>query len=258
MSAWRLLLTRPAEESAVLAQTLADEGIFSSRLPLLEIEPLPASAEQHTVIHDLDIYSAVIVVSKPAARLGLERVAQCWPQTPLLPWFSVGAGTAQLLQDYGLDVSWPEGGDDSEALLQLPRLQQSIALPGSRVLIMRGEGGRELLAERLRGLGVSVDYLELYKRNLPYYPPSTLCLRVAAERLNAVAVSSGQGLEHLRRLAGDAWPQLAQLTLFVPSPRVAEMAREAGARTVVNCRGASAAALLAALREQPEPALQVY
>lgn len=258
MSRWRLLLTRPVEESAALALTLAEAGVFSSSLPLLEIQALPASPVQLAIIQDLDRYSAVIVVSKPAARLGMQLIMHVWPTLPAVPWFSVGAGTAQILQEFGLQVSWPEGGDDSEALLDLPVLQQSIASSGSRVLIMRGEGGRELLAERLRSLGVGVDYLPLYTRNLPYYPPSVLVQRVAAERLNALVVSSGQGLEHLHQLAGDAWPELAQLTLFVPSPRVAELAREAGARTVVNCRGASAAALLAALREQPEPAPQAY
>ncbi|MNR66361.1 Uroporphyrinogen-III synthase [compost metagenome] len=68
-------------------------------------------------------------------------------------------------------------------------------------------------------------------------------------------VSSGQGLENLQRLAGDAWADLARLTLFVPSPRVAEQAIDAGAKNVVDCRGASAAALLAALRQYPAPAL---
>ena len=258
MSGWRLLLTRPAEESAALALTLAEAGIHSSSLPLLEIEPLPIDASHRALIADLDHYNAVVVVSKPSARLGLQLVAEVWPQPPLLPWFSVGAATAQILQAYGLDVSWPEAGDDSEALLDLPRLQQAIALPASRVLIMRGDEGRELLAETLRSLGVSVDYLPLYRRTLPCYPSSTLVDRVQAERLNALVVSSGQGFQHLRELAGDAWPDLAQLTLFVPSLRVAELAREAGARTVVNCRGASAAALLAALRELPEPALPAY
>ena len=117
----------------------------------------------------------------------------------------------------------------------------------------RGEGGRELLAERLRELGASVEYLELYRRGLPHYPPAALPDRIEAERLNGLVVSSGQGFEHLHQLAGDAWPQLARLPLFVPSPRVAEMARAAGVKTVVDCRGASAAALLTALREHPEP-----
>jgi uroporphyrinogen-III synthase len=166
-------------------------------------------------------------------------------------WFSVGAATAQILEDHRLDTSFPAEGDDSEALLQLPALREAIARPDPRVLIMRGQGGRELLAERLRELGASVEYLELYRRELPQYPPATLPDRIRAERLNGLVVSSGQGFEHLHQLAGDAWPQLAQLPLFVPSPRVAELARAAGALTVVDCRGASAAALLTALREHP-------
>lgn len=258
MSGWRLLLTRPAEESAALALILAEAGVYSSSLPLLEIEPLAIDASHRALIADLDQYSAVVVVSKPSARLGLQLVADMWPQPLLMPWFSVGAATGQILQAYGLQVNWPEGGDDSEALLDLPRLQQAIALPGSRVLIMRGDEGRELLAESLRSLGASVDYLALYRRKLPCYPSTTLVERVQAERLNALVVSSGQGFQHLRELAGAAWPDLAQLTLFVPSARVADLAREAGARTVVNCRGASAAALLAALRALPEPALPAY
>lgn len=245
MTDWRVLLTRPAEESAALAAALSDAGIFSSSLPLLDIEPLPVTAEQQVILGDLGRYCAVIVVSKPAARLALDQLNQTWLQ---LPWFSVGAATAQVLADHGLQVHFPQTGDDSEALLQLPALREAIARPGARVLILRGEGGRELLAERLREQGASVDYLELYRRFLPAYDPGVLSQRIQLERLNGLVVSSGQGFVHLQALAGADWPQVAQLPLFVPSPRVAEMARAAGAEKVVDCRGASAAALLVALR----------
>ncbi|UVE17655.1 uroporphyrinogen-III synthase [Pseudomonas sp. LS44] len=255
MTAWRLLLTRPADECAALAASLAEQGVFSSSLPLLDIQPLVESAEQRALILDLDRYCAVIVVSKPAARLGIERVDRYWPQPPARQaWFSVGAATAQILSDYGLDVSYPADGDDSEALLDLPQLHAALARPDPRVLILRGEGGRELLAERLRGQGVVVDYLPLYRRLLPAYPAHALAQRIEAERLNGLVVSSGQGFEHLRQLAADAWPQLARLSLFVPSRRVADLAHEAGALTIVDCRGANAVALLAALRECPAPA----
>ena len=256
MRGWRLLLTRPAEESQALAQVLADEGVFSTSLPLLEIEPLPVSEENRSIIYNLAAYCAVIVVSKPAARLGLEMVDEVWPQPPMQDWFTVGAATAQILDDYGLRVFFPEHGDDSEALLDLAQLQKAISGYDPKVLIMRGEDGRELLAERLRERGVTVDYLPLYRRHLPIYSAFALPQRVEAERLNGLVVSSGQGFQHLRELAGDAWPDLARLPLFVPSPRVAELARNAGALTVVDCRGASASALLAALREHPEPASQ--
>ena len=178
-------------------------------------------------------------------RLALQQLDRHWPQ---LPWFSVGAATAQILADHDLTVHYPQTGDDSEALLALPALREAIARPEARVLILRGEGGRELLAERLREQGASVDYLELYRRTLPAYDTGELMQRIQLERLNGVVVSSGQGFLHLQALAGPDWPQVARLPLFVPSPRVYEMARAAGAEKVVDCRGASAAALLVALR----------
>jgi len=249
VTGWRLLLTRPAEECEALAATLAEAGVHSSSLPLLAIEPLPESAEQRAMILELDRYCAV-VVSKPAARLGLELLDRYWLQPPFgQAWFSVGGATGAILEAYGLDVSWPERGDDSEALLALPRLAQALARPDPKVLIMRGEGGREFLAETLRGRGVQVDFLELYRRSLPDYPPGTLVQVVRSERLNGLVVSSGQGLLSLHELAADTWRELCELPLFVPSPRVAEMARQLGAKRIVDCRGAGAAALLAALRE---------
>lgn len=245
MSDWRVLLTRPAEESMALAASLSQAGIFSSSLPLLDIEALPVSAEQQAIFRDLGRFCAVIVVSKPAARLAVQQLGQAWPQ---LPWFSVGAATGQVLADHGLTVHYPETGDDSEALLALPALREAVARPDAHVLILRGEGGRELLAERLREQGASVVYLELYRRFLPSYAAGTLMQRIQLERLNGLVVSSGQGFLHLQALAGTDWPEVAQLPLFVPSPRVYEMARAAGAEKVVDCRGASAAALLVALR----------
>ncbi|HSX69537.1 MAG TPA: uroporphyrinogen-III synthase [Pseudomonas sp.] len=259
MTGWRLLLTRPAAECEALAATLAEAGVFSRSLPLLETEALAETPEQRALIRDLERYCAVIVVSKPAARLGLDLLGRHWPQPPATPrWFSVGAATAQILDDrlapHGLAACCPSAGDDSEALLALPELDQALRTGSPRVLLMRGEGGRELIAETLRARGAQVDYLELYRRVRPQYPAGTLERLVEAERLNALLASSAQGLDNLRQLAAGAWAQLSRLPLLVPSPRVAELARAAGARQVIDCRGASAAAVLAALRAHPAPA----
>jgi uroporphyrinogen-III synthase len=89
---------------------------------------------------------------------------------------------------------------------------------------------------------------------VPEYPAGTLMRRIEAERLNGLVVSSGQGLEHLQQMAAADWPRVACLPLFVPSPRVAEQARAAGAQQVVDCRGASATALLAAVQRSAAPA----
>nr|WP_272891976.1 uroporphyrinogen-III synthase [Stutzerimonas stutzeri] len=250
-----MLLTRPAEECIALAAALSELDVHSASVPLLAIEPLAETAEQRATMLELDRYCAVVVVSKPAARLSLELLERYWPQPPLgQVWFSVGAATGAILEGFGLDVSWPSTGDDSEALLALPRLNEALNVADPRVLILRGEGGREHIAETLRRRGVQVDRLELYRRYLPDYPPGTLLETLRSERLNAVVVSSGQGLLSLHELAGADWPALRELPLFVPSPRVAEMAATLGARIIVDCRGAGTAALLAALRETPQPA----
>lgn len=255
MTAWRLLLTRPAEECVALAAALSEVGVHSASLPLLAIEPLEETSEQRATMRELDRYCAVVVVSKPAARLGLKLLERHGQQPPSgQVWFSVGAATGAILADFGLDACWPSAGDDSEALLALPRLAEALDVAEPRVLILRGEGGRELLTETLRQRGAQVDRLELYRRYLPDYPPGALFDTLRSERLNAVVVSSGQGLLSLHELAGADWPALRELPLFVPSPRVAEMAATLGARIIVDCRGAGTAALLAALRETSEPA----
>jgi len=256
VSAWRLLLTRPADECVALSAALSAEGIQSSSLPLLAIEPLPETPEQRATMLELDRYCAVVVVSKPAARLGLELLDRYWPQPPHVQvWFSVGGATGALLEEHGLDACWPLVGDDSEALLALPRFNEVLeAAADPRVLILRGQGGREHLTETLLSRGVQVDRLELYRRYLPECPPGTLIDTLHSQRLNALLVSSGQGLESLHALAGSDWPELCELPLFVPSPRVAKMAATLGARKIVDCRGAGTAALLAALRATPEPA----
>nr|WP_189660218.1 uroporphyrinogen-III synthase [Pseudomonas mosselii] len=249
-----MLLTRPEEDCAALAQTLADAGIASASLPLLVIEAIAPAPEQLQRLRAIGEAQAIIVVSKPAARLLLEQLAQAGVTPPPARWFTVGEATARILQEHRLQVAFPAAGDDSEALLALPALREAIAGPAPRVLIVRGVGGRELLAERLAEQGASVDYLELYRRCLPHYPARTLAQRIDGERLNGLVVSSGQGLEHLHRLAGADWPRFSCLPLFVPSPRVAEQARALGAKDIVDCRGASAAALLAAVQRTAAPA----
>ena len=254
MNHWRVLITRPTADSAVLAALLAEQQIYSSSLPLLDIEALPETPAQRSLMLNLDHYCAVIVVSKPAATLGIERVDQYWPQPPAEQhWFSVGEGTGRILADYGLSVSWPEQGDDSEALLALPKLHETLNIDAPRVLIMRADVGRDFLSEQLQERGTQVDFLPLYRRRLPVYPSGTLIQQIQHEQLNGLAVSSEQGLRHLIELAGDAWPRLTSLALFVPSPRVAKIAQDLGAEHVIDCRGASNQALLNALTAHGAP-----
>ncbi|MFT0211355.1 uroporphyrinogen-III synthase [Pseudomonas sp. F1_0610] len=251
MSNWRLLITRPEQDCQVLAQQLQEIQIFSTSMPLLAFHEIAETASARETVLNLDRYSAVVVVSKPAARIAVERIDQYWAQ-PLLeqPWFTVGAASAAILQDYGISCSYPQSGDDSEALLAHPAFITAIESAFTpRVLILRGTTGRDFLAQELRQKGVEVDFLALYERYLPDYPSQYLFQCINDNQLNGISISSEQSLQHLQQLAGDRWPELHHLPLFVPSPRVAKAAQQAGASYVIDCAGASNQALINALHQ---------
>jgi uroporphyrinogen-III synthase len=206
-------------------RSLAEAGMASASLPLLAIEAIEPDTAQLERLRGIDQAQAIIVVSKPAARLLLEQLDQAGiAPPPRLVHGGRGNGADPAGPRAGGNL--PASGDDSEALLGLPALREAIARR-PRVLIVRGVGGRELLAERLAEQGASVDYLELYRRCLPHI--RRVRWRAASKRNASMAWWSAVGrvLNTCSR-AGADWPRLARLPLFVPSPRVAEQARALG------------------------------
>ncbi|MCJ8170514.1 uroporphyrinogen-III synthase [Atopomonas sediminilitoris] len=254
MSSWRLLLTRPANECATQVPELAAAGVAAQPFPLLALEPSVETAIERSLLLELARYSLVIVVSKTAARLMLERVDRYWPQPPHAQlWACVGPGTAQILHDYGLDTASPEAGRDSEALWALPAVQHALQRPDARVLIVRGEGGRDWLTQQLDSQGIAWDSLALYRRVCPSVGSAELLSHLAAGAINGIVLSSAAGLDNLQHIAGEHWSQVLRLPLLVPSARVAEQARALGAPHVVVLRGLRSDELIASLPPAPPP-----
>lgn len=246
-----VLLTRSAEDNQRLAVRLQQLGITARSLPLLQIEPQPETPQQRSLMLDLDRYHAVMVVSPIAARLGLERLDHYWPQPPLgIEWFAVGAGTAAVLQEYGLPVAFPQDGQDSEALLRLPAWERLLGQPDLRVLIWRGVGGRPYFSTTIREAGGRVDLLELYERGMPATLEQDLAVAMQDGCRGAV-VLSGQALQHWQRAAGSAWEQQRHWRCWVPGARVAGMAQQMGCTDVVSCEGADDDSVIAAILAQP-------
>ena len=237
-------LTRPAAQVSGLQQQLEQLGAAVFCLPLLVIEPLTPTGLNKQRLLDLDRYDLVFFVSSNAASIGLDAINNYWPQYPAhIRNFAVGPGTAAVLQDYGLDVAWPAERMSSEAMLALPQLKD---ISGKKALIVRGVGGREILAEGLLARGASVDYVELYERKQPVYTADYLWRQYQQQTPAAVVVSSAEALDNLQQffMLLALWPQLP---LFVSSDRLAEHARKLGNSNVVVMAGASDAAIIAGL-----------
>jgi uroporphyrinogen-III synthase len=227
----RVLVTRPAHQAAGQAECLRRLGAEPVSLPLLEIVPTGqedgADYQQcKRCILDLDLYAGVIFVSPNAARFGADWIDQYWPQLPLgVRWIGIGQQTCDTLEQLGIDAWHAEGGFDSETLLADPSMQ---SVAEQRFLIMRAEGGRDLLADTLRQRGARVDYAHIYRRACPAHSPGIIQSTIYAQPLSAILITSGQALRNLLTLSGSTHASLTEIRIIVPSARLAELARSLG------------------------------
>jgi uroporphyrinogen-III synthase len=142
---------------------------------------------------------------------------------PTLKIATVGQGSAKVLRESGIaNVIAPTERFDSEGLLALPELQN---VAGWRVMIFRGDGGRELLGDTLKARGATVEYATCYQRSKPQQDAGVLLAAVP----DAITVTSSEALGYLWKMLNDGDRAVLRNTpLFVPHARIAGLAREQG------------------------------
>ncbi|MBB1486433.1 uroporphyrinogen-III synthase [Oceanospirillum sediminis] len=238
----RVVVTRPQNQTELTA-LLQSRGADALHIPLLAIEEMEETPQDRSRLLDLDHFNAVICISPNAARLFTDRMDMYWPQPPVeVYWFTPGQGSAAILEDFGLPVSWPGQGDNSEAMLEMPGLTD---VSGKKILLCKGEGGRTLLKDTLVNRGASVSELILYRRTCPNLLSAERDILQFAE-LDVVIISSSDALDNLEQLTGLPAPLLDK-TLLVSSPRLRQKARSIGFKRIVQAKGAGSRWQLAAL-----------
>lgn len=229
----KILVTRPREQAAGLAARIAAEGGEPVVFPLLEIAPARDQGPLQAAIDCLDTYSLAIFISPNAVDYSIPAIVaeRRWPDD--VQALALGPGGVARLLAHGIEeVMAPSRRHDSETLLELPVLQKA-SVAGRRVLIFRGNGGREFLSETLRARGAVVDCVACYQRSAPTdaLPVATL---LCTDALDALTISSSEALRNLFELLDDeVRGELRTLPLFVPHHRIAELATALGMQRVV-------------------------
>jgi uroporphyrinogen-III synthase len=238
-----VVITRPRSAAEVLARALEREGARAFVFPALEIEATEPTAVHREVLARLADFHLAIFISANAVERGLAvaRAAAPWPERTRVA--AVGEATAAALRNSGFHaVISPRERHDSEALLALPELR---SVKGERIIVFRGEGGREHLREVLEARGAQVDYVECYRRTRPRADPAALLAAWARGDIHAVSVLSSETLENFLAMAGEAAaPHVARATLVVPHGAIAShpdarrfarvLVAEPGAEGLVN------------------------
>ena len=229
-----IVVTRPLAQAAPLAGAIAAAGGTPLVFPLLEISAALDPAPLAAALADIERYALAVFISPNAVAYSVPALLALRPWPTGLQPAAVGQGTARALAALGVEHCIVPGGRfDSEALLAMPEMQAA-RVAGRRVAIFRGDGGRELLAETLRQRGATVDCITCYRRSGPPDGVGPLLAAWRAGRLDALTVSSSEGLRHLHDLLDEAGRRHLQATpVFVPHARIAENAAGLGLQRVI-------------------------
>jgi uroporphyrinogen-III synthase len=251
-----VVITRPRQQAEPLARAVAALGRTPLILPLLDISPLADEAPLRAALADLRRYALVAFVSPNAVDAAFAHIA-AWPSEVALA--VVGEGSRAALARHGI-----EGGryrihaprdparSDSEHLLQA---LDTDALRGRKVLVVRGETGREVLPDALRAAGALVETVAAYRRAVPALDAELAAsLRALLAAPNDWIITSSEALRGLAGLVaqldgGASVAKLQQQHLIVPHARIAETASALGF-SAVTLTGSGDERLLAALQSR--------
>ena len=244
-----VLVTRPAHQAEGLSRLIEQHGGRALRFPVLEILPPSDPGPLQRVTTRLHEYDWAIFISANAVERALAPIlsTRSWPSATRIA--VIGRSSEQALQRHRLHADLcPTGRFDSEALLALPAMQKE-NVDGARVVIFRGEGGREHLADSLRERGAQVDYVAAYRRARPEVDVAPLLAQWRAGAIDIVLVTSAESLHNLVTMtAGEGGELLRRTPLLVVSERMLPVLQQHGFdQPPVLAANATDAAVLEAL-----------
>ena len=236
----RIVVTRPADQAEKLAREIEMRGGTVLRFPVLAILDVDDPRPLQAAAQDIEGYDVAVFVSPNAAQKALAVITarRAWPERIVAA--TVGEASARAVARFGITrIVAPENGRfDSEALLARPEFAPE-TIRGKRVAIFRGDNGRELLGETLEARGAQVDRIPCYRRLRPDIDATPLRTLLAQHAVDAVTVTSSEGLRNLVAMVGAAGAAaLKAVPLFAAHQRIVDAARLLGfAQTTVTAPG---------------------
>lgn len=228
-----ILITRPINPASRTAKRLAVLGATPVIFPTIIIEPVVNIELVKEKLTSLQNVYAIIFVSPSAVEMTLKNNIK-FPDS--IKVFSPGPGTAEELNLYGIkNVITPLNSFDSEGLLELCELQSDF-VNKQRIFIFRGNGGRELLIEKLKQRGALVEAITIYKRKIPSTAPTGLLELLMEKKITAISIMSGSAIRNLVALVPDQDQRkmLLSLPIYVSHVRIKNVAEALGFLNVIE------------------------
>jgi len=230
----KVLVTRPEQQAQNISDMITASGGQAIAFPVIDIVPTERQAWPQFVLAEQDM---IIFVSRNAVTHFVSALKA--PLAEHIQLVSVGAGSAASMRSHGLRVDiQPDQSIGSEGLLLMSELDDMV---GKKVLIVRGRGGRELLADTLVQRGASVHYLEVYERALPK-PSAKQCEQALIS--DCVVCTSVEGVKNLSKLLQKGLKTLLDKPMLVVSERIKNYAATLGFQHIIVTTNVSDDAVL--------------
>ena len=222
-----VLVTRPAHQAEPLCRLIEQHSGIPIRFPTLEIADIENDQNLNSQIQRLDEFDIAIFISPNAVNKAINRIRsnRIWPNKIKIA--AVGKSSAKALDSLGLIADiFPSLSFNSEALLEL---EPMLNVAGKNIIIFRGEGGREHLADTLISRGANVEYAECYRRIRPKSDTSEIIKRGENGEIKIIISTSNEGLQNLHDMIGSSsrkW--LINTPIILVSKRAVEFANQLG------------------------------
>ena len=235
------LITRPEPYGQRLAQQLNQANVATVCQPVFSYQ-----SSSETFDDTLTEYAIVIFVSVAAVNYGAHQLSSLKGTSHSPQIFAVGKATQAALATQGISAISPTH-HSTEGLLALELLARD-NINGKRILIVRGDGGRECLASGLRSRGAIVNYWECYQR-VWLDLPDDIAQIWQQNKVNCIIITSNNILKYVVNLlkrADNYWENNG--ILVVASERIAQAAKAHGFHHIINAQGANDEAIVSAIR----------
>jgi len=241
-----IFITRPEALASSLCQKIQDLGHRPECIPMIEIQPAP----HYTLAQGLELFQQIniaVFTSQAAVRYAAPLIQAHPSRWPAITYMAIGPGTQQALQALGIQrVIIPEAPPyETESLLKLKNLKSIL---GTSIAIVKGEGGRTLLAETLKARGALVHPLVVYLRCLPSYDATAMLAAWDQDPPDLSVSTSISALEHLIALFPPAaLHHLQQHPIVVVGSRMLKLAHQRGFEKPLLATGADDSAIISAI-----------
>ena len=219
-----VVITRPIGQASKLSELINRAGGEAIFFPMIEIAPLDDYRAFEKSIQNLANFDWAIFISSNAVQKAMPYVNRlALPSS--LKFAAIGPNTAAELATFGIEKTRiPEGRFDSESLLALPEM---LATKGQKVMIFKGVGGREVLADTLKSRGAEVHFAECYRRINPQTDLQPLMALNRENTLDAMVITSSEAMRHMLEMAHNpSW--LKAIKICVNHARIAETPSQLG------------------------------